>query len=117
MIDAEQTTISDDADGFGWKKYYNLDAIYSWLDKLLKKYPNQLTNYNYGKSHEDRTLRAVKVSHKKVSENAKKIADLEISNSEFEEVSSHFTQIPFANWEILSSLTFLRVPGESHRFH
>lgn len=62
LIDAEQPTILDES--FGWKKYYNLDAIYAWLDQLLEKYPNVLTNFNYGKSYEGRTLRAVKVSHK-----------------------------------------------------
>lgn len=68
MIDAEQSTIFSDANDFGWEKYNNLDAIYTWLDQLLEKYPNVLTNYNYGKSYEGRTLRAVKVSHKKVIE-------------------------------------------------
>lgn len=52
--------------GFGWKKYYDLDAIYGFLDTLLEKYPKVLTSYEYGKSYEGRPLRAVKVSHKKV---------------------------------------------------
>lgn len=52
--------------GFGWNRYNDLNAIYKWLDQLLEKYPNVLTNYVYGKSYEGRPLRAVKVSHKKV---------------------------------------------------
>lgn len=66
MIDAEQPADLSDAYEFGWNKYYNLDAIYSWLDKLLEKHPKLLTGYVYGKSYEGRPLRAVKVSHKKV---------------------------------------------------
>lgn len=58
-------------ENFGWKKYYNLDAIYAWLDQLLEKYPKVLTNYNYGKSYEGRTLRAIKVSHKEVGKKTK----------------------------------------------
>lgn len=69
LIDAEQSADFDDSNGsFGWNNYYDLDAIYAWLDQLLKLYPNVLTNYNYGKSYEGRTLRAVKVSHKKVGQ-------------------------------------------------
>lgn len=46
LIDGEQ---SDETSVFGWKKYYNVDAIYEWLDGLLEKYPNILTGYEYGK--------------------------------------------------------------------
>lgn len=66
MIDEEQPDFSSRAD-FGWTQYYNLEDIYSWLDQLLKQYPDVLKNYNYGKSYEGRTLRAVKVSHKPVN--------------------------------------------------
>lgn len=66
LIDQEQPETMSLAEGFGWTKYYNLGAIYDWLDQLLKKYPKVLTNYEYGKSYEGRKLRAVKVSHKKV---------------------------------------------------
>lgn len=68
LIDDEQPNDLDDAYDFGWKKYNDLDKIYKWLDHLLEKHPNVLTNYNYGTSYEGRTLRAVKVSHKKVRE-------------------------------------------------
>lgn len=53
--------------GFGWDNYYDLPDIYNWLDEQLAKYPEKLTGYEYGKSYENRTLRAVKLSNKKVS--------------------------------------------------
>lgn len=52
--------------GFGWKQYYDLNAIYAWIDEILEKFPFVLTNYNFGTSYENRTLRAVKVSHRNV---------------------------------------------------
>ncbi|XP_031623242.1 zinc carboxypeptidase-like [Contarinia nasturtii] len=64
VIDQEQPQHLERS-GFGWKQYYDLTAIYAWLDELLEQYPNVLTNYNYGTSYENRTLRAIKVSHKK----------------------------------------------------
>lgn len=51
---------------FGWHQYNDLESIYRWLDRMLKKYPDILTNYNYGTSYENRTLRAIKLSHKSV---------------------------------------------------
>lgn len=51
---------------FGWTQYNKLSEIYSWLDGLLEQYPNVLTSYDFGKSYENRTLRAVKLSHKEV---------------------------------------------------
>lgn len=51
---------------FGWEQYNDLASIYSWLDEQLEKYSNVLTNYDFGKSYENRTLRAVKLSYKKV---------------------------------------------------
>lgn len=65
MIDEEQPK-NLARSGFGWKQYYDITEIYAWLDEMLEKYPNILTNYNYGISYENRTLRAIKVSHKKV---------------------------------------------------
>lgn len=62
--------------GYGWNKYYKLNEIYGWLDDMISKYPNLLTNFNYGKSYERRPLRAVKVSHKKVCIYSSFISDL-----------------------------------------
>lgn len=65
MIDEEQPKELQKA--FVWTQYYDLSAIYAWLDELLVAYPNILTNYNFGKSYENRTLRAVKLSHNEVN--------------------------------------------------
>lgn len=68
LIDAEQSpVVSNPLPEFGWKQYHNLSTIYNWLDKMLLKYPNVLSNCNYGKSYEGRPLRAITVSHKKVA--------------------------------------------------
>lgn len=63
LIDEEQPQFPSRA-SFGWQKYYDLTEIYKWLDQLLEDYPNDLTNYNIGKSYEKRTIRAVKLSRK-----------------------------------------------------
>lgn len=65
LIDGEQPRFSTRA-SFGWKKYYDLDDIYNWLDQMIKRYPDELTNYDIGKSYEERTIRAVKFSRKSV---------------------------------------------------
>ncbi|XP_031623765.1 zinc carboxypeptidase-like [Contarinia nasturtii] len=63
LIDEEQPQFSSRAT-FSWEKYYDLDDIYKWLDEMLEEYPNELTNYNYGTSYENRPLRAIKFSRK-----------------------------------------------------
>lgn len=73
MIDDEQPQSPSRA-SFGWNKYYDLDDIYKWLDKILEQYPTELTNYNIGKSYENRTIRAVKLSRKAVKKKTKKHA-------------------------------------------
>lgn len=65
LIDAEQPQNLTRTE-FGWTQYHNLEEIYAWLDGLLEKHSDVLTNYNYGTSYENRTLRAVKLSHKEV---------------------------------------------------
>lgn len=66
LIDEEQKSMLTET-SFGWKKYYYITDIYMWLDQMIKKHPKVLSNYNYGQSYENRTLRAVKVSHNTVS--------------------------------------------------
>lgn len=61
LIDEEQPEISTRA-AFGWKQYYTITDMYDWLDSMLRQYPRELTNYNIGKTHEKRTIRAVKLS-------------------------------------------------------
>lgn len=65
LIDNEQPEHIPRA--FGWTAYYNLEAIYGWLDEKLKEYPDLLTNYEIGTTYENRTIRAVRLSHKAVS--------------------------------------------------
>lgn len=65
LIDDEQPKFASRGT-FGWEKYYDLHDIYSWLNQILEQYPNSLTNYNFGTSYENRTMRAVKLSMKKV---------------------------------------------------
>lgn len=66
MIDSEKSDTTRRA-GYGWEEYYDLTDVYAWLDEILEQHPDKLTNYNYGTSYENRTLRAVKLSNKKVS--------------------------------------------------
>lgn len=66
MIDVEQPKFSSRTT-FGWKKYYDLNDIYKWLDQMITNYPNELKNYDIGKSYENRTIRAIKLSRKEVS--------------------------------------------------
>lgn len=65
LIDNEQP--SDKSTQFSWSAYYNYDVIYEWLDQKLKENPQILTNVIVGRSFENRTIRGVKLSHKKVS--------------------------------------------------
>lgn len=63
MIDEEQPTLSPRA-AYGWKQYHTIDEIYDWMDQMLRRYPRELTNYNIGKTHEKRKIRAIKLSHR-----------------------------------------------------
>lgn len=67
LIDAEQPESPSRAT-FGWRSYHDLGDIYKWLDQMLKQYPDELTNYNVGKSYEKRNIRAVKLSRKSVKQ-------------------------------------------------
>lgn len=61
LIDDEQPVASTRA-AFGWRQYYSLDDIYEWLDQMLRRFPNELTSYNIGKTFEKRTIRGIKFS-------------------------------------------------------
>lgn len=63
MIDEEQPEVSSRAT-FGWKQYHTITEIYDWLDQQLRQHPQVLTNYNIGRTHEKRLIRAVKLSHR-----------------------------------------------------
>lgn len=65
LIDEEQPQSFSRAT-FGWKRYYGLQDIYKWMDQMIAQYPDELTNYNIGKSYEKRPFRAIKLSRKSV---------------------------------------------------
>lgn len=62
LIDSDKSTFQQRA--FDWTSYHTLDEIYAWLDNLLITHSNILTNIVIGQSFENRTIRAVKLSHK-----------------------------------------------------
>lgn len=62
LIDEEQPALTTRA-SYGWKQYHTIDEIYDWLDQMTRRYPRELTNYNIGKTHEKRNIRAVKLSY------------------------------------------------------
>lgn len=62
LIDEEQPALTSRA-SYGWKQYHTIDEIYDWLDQMTRRYPRELTNYNIGKTHEKRNIRAVKLSY------------------------------------------------------
>lgn len=66
LIDDEQPKYTTRGT-FGWQRYHDLIDIYTWLDQLLEQNPDILTNYDFGLSYENRTMRAIKLSKKKVS--------------------------------------------------
>lgn len=51
---------------FDFGVYHKLAEIYAWLDEQLEIHSNVLTAHTVGYSFEGRTIRAVKLSHKKV---------------------------------------------------
>lgn len=106
LIDDEQPKFASRGT-FGWERYYDLHAIYSWLNQMLEQYPNSLTNYNFGTSYENRTMRAVKLSMKKVKTNRLFIKVLKINDPYLRLISgksNHFywvdnTRQVFIFWE------------------
>uniref|UniRef100_U5EXV3 Putative carboxypeptidase n=1 Tax=Corethrella appendiculata TaxID=1370023 RepID=U5EXV3_9DIPT len=48
-----------------WTHYNTLEEINSWLDDLVKKYPNKVESVVGGKTYEGREIRGVKISFKK----------------------------------------------------
>lgn len=66
LIDNEQPARRDS--DFTWTQYNDLPAFNKWLDGLLQRYPTILKEYVYGKSNEDRPLRAIRISYRDVCE-------------------------------------------------
>lgn len=56
------------ADGeIDWDDYYDLEAVYAWMDKLVEKYPNILKISINGYSAENRPIKMITLSKKPVS--------------------------------------------------
>lgn len=66
LIDNEQPAVKSTR--FGWTAYYNVNVIHAWLDEKLKQFPKILKNVVIGRSFENRTIRGVRLSHRKVNE-------------------------------------------------
>ncbi|XP_063628162.1 zinc carboxypeptidase A 1-like [Cydia splendana] len=47
---------------FNWHSYYRLDDIYDWLEDLSDRYPDEVRLRTIGKSYENRTIVAVKLT-------------------------------------------------------
>ncbi|KAH8234601.1 hypothetical protein KR032_000411 [Drosophila birchii] len=48
-----------------WTQFHTLDEIYTWLDLIESRYPDIVTPFTIGNSHEGRPIRGVKISYKK----------------------------------------------------
>lgn len=66
VLDREQPILRT-KEAFVWKRFHTLEDIYAWLDTKIAEHPNILTNINIGETHEGRIIRAVKLSHRNVS--------------------------------------------------
>ncbi|XP_062551928.1 zinc carboxypeptidase-like [Armigeres subalbatus] len=61
LVDNEQPQRSKRA-GFDWTSYHTLDEIYEWFVELVETYGSILTIESYGYSHEEREMKAIKLS-------------------------------------------------------
>lgn len=55
--------VRSDLTTMGWDSYYDLDAIYAWMDDLAKEYPSIVTIIIGGTTIEGRQIKGVKISH------------------------------------------------------
>ncbi|XP_034232918.1 zinc carboxypeptidase-like [Thrips palmi] len=63
MLDAKRSNPE-----FGWDNYHTLEEIYKWMQSLVRKYPDEVTLVDGGRSYEGRTILGVKI--KAVEEDA-----------------------------------------------
>ncbi|XP_037958887.1 zinc carboxypeptidase [Teleopsis dalmanni] len=47
-----------------WKQYNTLDEINIWLDEIADRYPDIITPFSIGNSHEGRKIKGIKISYK-----------------------------------------------------
>lgn len=64
LIDEEQAYNGDDSDEFNWTRYYELEDIYKFLDKILAKYLTVTEPFTIAQSYEGRPVRGIKISYK-----------------------------------------------------
>ncbi|XP_059619302.1 zinc carboxypeptidase-like [Phlebotomus argentipes] len=62
LIDQENPLVRPRA--FGWTAYYRVHEIYAWLDHIIEEFPQQVTGFVAGRSHEGRDIRGLKISYK-----------------------------------------------------
>ncbi|KAJ8682086.1 hypothetical protein QAD02_017878 [Eretmocerus hayati] len=48
--------------GFGWKRYHNLDEIYSWMESLAAQNPGKVKLLAPGRTYQGRQIKGVKLS-------------------------------------------------------
>lgn len=63
LIDAEKPK-KRSSTGMDWNDFHTLDEIYTWLDDIVKRYPDIVTPFNIGYSYEDRLIKGIKISYK-----------------------------------------------------
>ncbi|XP_026743124.1 zinc carboxypeptidase-like [Trichoplusia ni] len=61
--EAVKPYVRSDLTTMGWDSYYDLDAIYAWMDDLAKEYPSIVTIIIGGTTFEGRQIKGVKISH------------------------------------------------------
>lgn len=64
LIDDEQDQLTRTSESFGWKKYYPLESIYTFMDSMLEQYPDVTSSIYIGKTYEKRDIKGVKISYK-----------------------------------------------------
>ena len=69
LLDLEMPPRKGKVDRFDFTSYYNLEAIYEWLNVLGSTYPDKVTLFDLGTSYEGRTIRGIKISSQKAVRN------------------------------------------------
>lgn len=66
ILDQEQVASDNNAinAAINWSQYWPLEAHYAWLDELVAQYPNIVTPFSIGNSHEGRPIRGITISYK-----------------------------------------------------
>ncbi|CAF4492834.1 unnamed protein product, partial [Didymodactylos carnosus] len=57
-------------DDFDYAKYHNIADINAWIDQMVVAYPDLASTFSVGKSYEQRDMKCIKISSKKMAKNA-----------------------------------------------